>query len=251
MNLFLASFLVALIYALAHMDIRMTGATRWYTPVFVAGVAGLVTGDMRTGIILGVELQLIFLGVVTIGTVAMPDATAGTVLAVAFVNLGGVDNASAIALAMPLALLFQPIANTKLTLLNIFNVRGDKYAEEANVRGVEVSLHLGNIVGFIFDFIPMFIAVYIGQAGVQAIVDLIPTIIMAGLVKTSEILPALGIAYLMTYVMDNFTFPFVLLGFVLSAFLGLDSLGITFIGLIIALVYFNVKNMDTKKGDIL
>lgn len=248
MNLFLASLLVALVYSLANMDIRMFGATRWYTPVFISGVVGLVTGDMKAGIILGVELQLIFLGVLTIGNVAMPDAAAGTALAVAFVNMSGVDSASAIALAMPLALLFQPIANAKLTLLNVFNVRADKHARAANIKGVEANLHLGNLVSFIFDFIPMFVAVYIGQSGVQAIVNLIPDLLMAGLVKTAQILPALGIAYLMTYVVDNFTLPFLLLGFILSTFLGLNSLGIAAIGLVIALVYYNIKRMSSEKG---
>lgn len=248
MNLLLASILVALVYALANMDIRMSGATRWYTPVFISGVAGLVTGDMKTGIIVGVELQLIFLGVLTIGNVAMPDAAAGTVLAVAFINLSGVATASAIALAMPLALLFQPIGNVKLTLLNVFNVQGDKHAKNADIKGVERSLHLGNLVAFLFDLIPMFIAVYIGQSGVQFIVNLIPDLLMAGLVKTAQILPALGIAYLMTYVMDKQTFPYVILGFILSSFLGLDSLAIAGIGLVIALVYFNTRNSQANKG---
>lgn len=250
MNLLLASILVALVYGLANMDIRMSGATRWYTPISIAAVVGLVTGDMQTGIIMGIELQLIFLGIITIGNVAMPDAAAGTALAIAFVNIGGLNPTSAIALAMPLALLFQPIGNVKLALLNVFTIRADKHSKNANIRGVETSLHLGNITAFLFDFIPMFIAVYIGRAGVQAVVNVIPGILMAGLEKTAEILPALGIAYLMVYVIDKFTLPYLFLGFILSSFLGMDSLGVAFIGLVIALVYFNTKQGSNEKGEV-
>lgn len=241
--------LIALIYTLGNMDVRFFGANRWNWPIFLSAVVGLAAGDLKTGIILGVELQLIFLGFVNIGMSVMPDAAAGSTLAVAFVIMSGLDSAAAIALAMPIALLFQPLGIVKNVILNVFNVRGDECSKKADTRGLELCLHGGNMVAALFDFIPMFVALYAGSAAVEAIVNFIPAIVMTCLSKTAQVLPALGIAYLMSYVIDGFTLPFVFLGFALSAYLGLDALAISIFGGVIAIVYFNVKNRKSAGGN--
>lgn len=237
--------LIALVYTLGNMDVRYFGAHRVNWPIFLAAVVGLVAGDLRTGIIMGVELQLIFLGFVAIGMSTLPDGAAGTTLAVAFVILSGLETTAAIALAMPIALLFQPLQIVKNVFLNFFNVRGDKYAADADVKGVERCLNGGNLLSAVFDFVPMFIILYLGSAAVEMLVNVIPLVVMNCLNKTAQILPALGIAYLMNYVVDSFTLPFVFLGFGLCAFFDLGALGVSLFGAVIAVVYFNVKRLNT------
>ncbi len=237
----LKCIIVAIVYALSVMDTRMFGANRWNFPICLSAVVGFFAGDLRTGIILGVELQLIFLGFVNIGMSVMPDSIAGTTLAVSFVILNGLDSSAAIALAMPIALLFQPVGIVKNVVLNWFNVKGDEYAKKGDTRGLTLCLHVANLLQGAVDFVLMFLALYAGSAAVQALVDAIPPILMACLNKTAQVLPALGIAYLMSYVIDNFTMPFVFLGFALAAYLGLDALAISLFGGVIAVIYFNMK----------
>lgn len=238
--------LVALVYMLGVMDTRMFGANRWNFPICFSAVVGLVCGDLTTGIIMGVELQLIFLGFVNIGMSVMPDSIAGTALAVSFTILSGLESSAAIAMAMPITLLFQPIGIVKNVVLNYFNVKGDEYAKKANAHGLTITLHVANILQGLVDFTLMFVALYAGSTVVQAVVDAIPPIVMACLNKTAQVLPALGVAYLMSFVTDSFTMPFVILGFALASYLGLDALGISLIGGVIAVIYFNIKNL--KKG---
>lgn len=226
--------LLAMVYMLGNMDVRYFGAHRVNWPIFLAAVVGFVAGDMRTGIIMGVELQLIFLGFVAIGMSTLPDGAAGTTLAVSFAIMSGLDTTAAIALAMPVALLFQPLQIIKSVGLNFFNVRGDVYAAKADYKGVERCLNGGNIVSAIFDFVPMFVILYLGSGAVEGIVNMLPDIVMNCLNKTAQVLPALGIAYLMGYVVDSFTMPFVFLGFALSAYFGLDALGVSLLGGVIA-----------------
>lgn len=245
--MFIKCLLIALVYTLGNMDTRMFGANRWNWPISLAVVIGLVAGDVQKGVMMSVELQMIFLGFVAIGMSTIPDGAAGTTLAVAFAVLNGIDSAAAIALAMPVALLFQPLQPFKNTLLNIYNVKADQYAAKGDEKGVERQLHLGNLFAALFDFVPMFLILFAGSQVVETVVNAIPTVLMNCLSKTSQILPALGVAYLMTYVCDKFTMPFVFLGFALSVYLGMDSLGVAIIGGVIAVVYFNVKNA-AKKG---
>lgn len=239
--------IIALIYMFGNMDVRMFGANRWNWPIFIGFLVGLAAGDAKTGIIMGAELQLIFLGYVNIGMSVMPDAAAGTTLAIAFVILNGIDSSAAIALAMPIALLFQPIGIVKQVILNWFNVRGDKYAAEANPRGIERCLHVGNWVQAAFDFIPMLLALTVGSVGVEALVNIIPDLVMSCLQKTAVVLPALGVAYLMNYVTDSKTMAFVILGFALTSYFSLDSLAVSIFGAVIAVLYFYA--MRDKKED--
>ena len=107
--MFIQCLLIAIIYMLGNMDTRFFGANRWNWPICLSAIVGLAAGDLTTGIIMGVELQLIFMGFVNIGMSVMPDAAAGSTLAVSFAILSGLDSSTAIALAMPIALLFQPV----------------------------------------------------------------------------------------------------------------------------------------------
>ena len=242
----LKCILLAIVYMLGNMDVRYFGAHRVNWPIFISAVVGFVAGDLRTGILMGVELQLIFLGFVAIGMSTLPDGGAGTTLAISFAILGGLDSVSAIAMAMPIALLFQPLQIVKSAGLNVFNVRADVYAAKGNYKGVEWCLRSANLVSAIFDFVPMFIILYLGSGSVESIINALPTIVMSCLNKTAQVLPALGIAYLMGYVVDGFTMPFVFLGFALSAYFGLSALGTSLLGGVIAVIYFNVKRMKAE-----
>lgn len=53
-------------------------------PVFAGLIAGLIMGDLKTGLIIGGSMQLVILGVGTFGGASKIDANSGTVLAVAF-----------------------------------------------------------------------------------------------------------------------------------------------------------------------
>lgn len=44
----------------------------------------------------------------------------------------------------------------------------------------------------------------------------------------------------MNYIMDKDATPFIFLGFILAAFLGVSSLGVAGLGAVIAVVYYNM-----------
>ena len=176
--MFIQCLLIAIIYMLGNMDTRFFGANRWNWPICLSAIVGLAAGDLTTGIVMGVELQLIFMGFVNIGMSVMPDAAAGSTLAVSFAILSGLDSSTAIALAMPIALLFQPVLIIEQTALNYFNVKGDQYSLNADTKGLQRCLFIANGIAGLVDFALMFIALYAGSAAVEAIVNFIPEIVM-------------------------------------------------------------------------
>ena len=73
-------------------------------PVFAGLIAGLVMGDVTTGLIIGGSMQLTVLGVGTFGGASRIDANSGTVIATAFSVGIGMDPEQAIAaIAVPVA----------------------------------------------------------------------------------------------------------------------------------------------------
>lgn len=74
-------------------------------PTVAGGIAGLLLGDMQTGLIVGGTLNLMSLGVGNFGGAVIPDYTSGAVLGAAFAIMSGQDAKLGISLGIPVALL--------------------------------------------------------------------------------------------------------------------------------------------------
>ena len=233
--------LIAMVHVLGILDGRIFGQNLLNTPIVEATLVGIILGDMTTGLVMGATLQLIFMGFVGIGATALPNSSAGTILAVSFAIISHLDAEQAIALAMPVALLFQPCGIIPRIINNIFNGRCDACAEKGDYKGIERNFWLGVLDFAIIYFVPMFLAVYFGQGAVEAVLSVIPQVVLDGLSKASSLLPSLGIALLMNYIVDSDCIAYIFLGFGLSAYLGIDSLGVALFGCVIAYVYYRLK----------
>ena len=230
--------LVSMVHVLSILDGRILGQNLLNTPIVEATLVGLICGDVQTGLVMGATLQLIFMGFVGIGVTSLPNSSAGTILAVAFAIMSHLSADSAIALSMPIALLFQPCGIIPRIINNIWNPKCDAAAERGDFKAIERYYWLGVVVFAIVYFVLMFLALYSGA--VETIINFIPEVVMNGLTKASSVLPALGIALLMNYIMDKDATPFIFLGFILAAFLGVSSLGVAGLGAVIAVVYYNM-----------
>ncbi|MCZ3394502.1 PTS sugar transporter subunit IIC, partial [Enterococcus faecium] len=73
-------------------------------PIWAGIIAGLVMGDLKTGLIIGGSLQLTVLGVGTFGGASKIDANSGTVMATAFaIGTGMKPEVAVAALGVPVA----------------------------------------------------------------------------------------------------------------------------------------------------
>lgn len=81
------------------------GSTMWNRPIVIAPLVGLVLGDLRTGIMTGATLELIWLGAFPIGASCPPEMVSGAIIGTSFVIKSGADPSAAVALAVPVATL--------------------------------------------------------------------------------------------------------------------------------------------------
>lgn len=89
-------------------------------PLGVGLVAGIIFGDVTAGIIIGAALQAIFIGSVNVGGATSADTVAGTVLAVCFVVVSGMEQGVAIPLAVAAAIFANIIYSLVLNVLMSF-----------------------------------------------------------------------------------------------------------------------------------
>lgn len=104
MDLLVQTLLITLVaaFGFAHDGV---GSTMWNRPIVMAPLVGLVLGDIRTGIMTGATLELIWLGAFPVGASCPPEMVSGAIIGTSFVINSGGEPSAAVALAVPVATL--------------------------------------------------------------------------------------------------------------------------------------------------
>lgn len=231
-------FLVALIASLVYMESRIGGQHMLDRPVIIGPLVGLVMGDLKMGLFVGGNLELVWMGLVGIGTTTPPDVVVGSALATALAIETGATYETTLALAIPISLLAQLVSIGVCILNTVFAHRADKCAEKEDYRGVEVSNWMGSLVYFLAKFLEIFIGYMVGDKVITALVNNIPAGIQSGLAQAGNLLPALGVAMLLQMTYDKKFGAFFFLGFAMAAFLNVSTIGAAFFGVVTAVIYY-------------
>ena len=224
----LDAFFVALAVFVGVAGHELLGMAMLSRPIVVAPLAGLLLGDVQTGLIVGASLESIFMGVVNIGISSTAEPALAAGLATAFaINLGG-NVGTIIPIVFPLAVLGLQLMNFIFSF--VIGPCAPKFEELA-------ILHFGLwfVHYALYALIPFF-AVLFGSDAVQRILEMIPDVIMNGLTVAGNMLPAVGMAMLLQMLWDNKIAIYFLLGFILVAYLDLPLIAIAVLGTIIAVV---------------
>ncbi|WP_155286127.1 PTS mannose/fructose/sorbose/N-acetylgalactosamine transporter subunit IIC [Lacticaseibacillus zhaodongensis] len=213
------------------------GQTMIERPLVVGLVAGIIFGDVRTGVMMGAALEAIFMGAVDIGGALSAEPVTATVLATTFAITLNVNQKAALALAVPIGVFAAFISMfLKNVVMNVFAPAVDKVAEKDDAKAL-TRLHftMWFLNYFVFSLVTFF-SVLAGAKPVQALVDRIPANLMAGLSATGGLLPAVGFAILMRMLWSKQLSPFYFLGFILTAYMKLPSVAVAAVGLVIVIV---------------
>lgn len=166
-------------------------------PTVAGGIAGLLLGDMQTGLFVGGTLNLMSLGVANFGGAVIPDYTSGAVLGAAFAIMSGQDPEFGISLGIPIALLLTQLDVLARFLNTFIQQKADKAAKLGDYKLMEKMNLLGLLPWALSRAVPVVLGLSLGTAFVQGIVDNMPLWLMGGLKTAGQIVPALGIAILL------------------------------------------------------
>ena len=213
--------IILTIYSMYQIMDELTLQTSLSQPIWAGIIAGLVMGDLKTGLIIGGSLQLTVLGVGTFGGASKIDANSGTVMATAFaIGTGMKPEVAVAALGVPVAsLMIQTDILARFTN-TYFQHRIDKMIDEDNYKGIERNYLYGYFPWSLSRGIPVFLALAFGGPFVRSAVEYMNTNLAwlsNGLATAGALLPAVGFAILLRYLPVKKHWPYLILGFVITA----------------------------------
>lgn len=230
------ALMLGLIAGIGILDGRIFGQMMFDRPLVTGLFVGIVLGDVTQGIIIGAQLELIWMGIAGIGAATPPDVVTGGILGTAFAIISGSGVEVALALAVPIAVLAQTLGVVVRIANTYFAHKADKYAKEANYRGLAISMWIPVCLFFLSTFLPTFLAILLGADQVSNLINSIPKVILDGMGVAGSLLPAIGFALLMDMLFSKKMAPFFFIGFLAAAYGGMNITAIALFAVCLAFI---------------
>lgn len=208
-------------------------------PLVASALVGLVLGDVKAALEVGVLIQAMYIGVITPGSVMPFDVDYIGYITTALIVLSKSDPTLAPTLAVPVGLIGVTIWNLIWVINVYFAHKADKYAEEGNVHGIKMMDVLPQVVNFGLRFIPAFVIMYYGQGVLENILNVLPEFIIHYLQVVGGMLPALGIGLLLNMIAkEKIYLGLFLVGFIVVQYLHLPMIPIALLAMVIATFWY-------------
>ena len=203
---------------------------QFHRPLVACTLTGMALGSPTVGIMVGGTLEMFALGWMNVGAAMAPDAalasTVSTIIAVA--SLGGdptkADIATAahtaiIGVAVPLAIAGQALTIFVRTIAIFFAHQADRFAEQANYRGIAI-MHFTalGLQGLRVAIPTAAVAALASGDTVKHALDAIPKVITEGLGIAGGFIVVVGYAMVINMMKARKLMPFFFLGFIFATF---------------------------------
>lgn len=220
----------------------------WYTitrPLVSGLLIGLILGDVKTGILVGVAVQVVYIAIVTPGGQMPQDlnsaAFMGVALGVASVK-GGATIGSAVAIATAVGAVGTIFHNFMMLTNSFWNHRAIASIEKGDYRGLRFNHYIGpQAIQFLYRFIPTFAVVYYGSGLATNLINYFPmtSFTMRALTALGGMLPAVGVAILLRQVTQkDIELVYFLAGFTLIAAMKINMIALAILGCFFAYLHF-------------
>ena len=196
---------VSFIGGLLSLDVSAWGQIMVSRPIVCGPIIGLLLGDLKTGLIIGALLELIWINVISVGAAIPPDATIVAVTCAALImltertltlgnNFQGSYRMVVLALTMPLGEIFKRIDIKQRKLNARFVHYLDREIIKGNLKALEkvnyFSLFLFFLKGFLFSLVAISMGIYV----LPKLFSYLPYGTLVGLNFAYRLMPALGLA---------------------------------------------------------
>ena len=208
-------------------------------------IAGLVVGDVTLGFEIGATCLLMSVGYYTYGGATIPDYITGAIFGVVVAkNTGSYDIGLTIAVTLSLLMTQMDILGRAST--TVFQHLADKALAENHIARFEMWTLLGTLPWGLSRFIPVFLGILLvnsleGFASFATSIEWVSN----GLRIVGKALPAVGFALLLSYMDIKKYWPFMIIGYVMFAYMKVGTIGIAIVGAAAGALYISM-NGGTK-----
>ena len=174
------------------------------------------------------------------------------VFGTALTLVSGADPSLAPTFAVPFSLLGILINQAYMTINSLWIHKADKYLEEGNITGLRLMNYVpSGILSLILYGIPAFALVQFGGGFATTVLAAIPTPMIQALKVVGALMPALGIAMLLSYLGKKKLIAFFFIGYFATVYLKLDTMAITiFAAAIGVIIYLFSKNKEESEEGV-
>ncbi len=255
--------LIAVFVYLGSIGSIVGNTIGWYTlgrPLIASFVVGVILGDVQTAMMVGIPLQIMYMGNVTPGGAVAWDLSYATYIgtAGAIVFGKGMGMTEIIGLAVVFAgiggLVGQIMWNVSYALNLPLNRVASRYAEAGETKKMFIpNVVLGQLIGFVCRFVPAIIVLTsITAASAQAdFAKIIPGWITTALGIFGGMMASLGMGIILSFlVKKKYHIVIFLAGFILITYFNLSTMAAAVVAVITAILYYVIVNSAsiTKKG---
>lgn len=202
---------------------------------------GLILGDLKTALLCGGTIAPLFLGYAAVGAVVATDKAAATIIPTAAVICYGMDLNMALALSVPVGLLFAQMHTLRRTIGSWYIRRAEKIIENG-CDGKKLYLNgvlLPSLVKVVLFWLPMTLICYFALQSFSDIMNQIPAWLQSGLSAVGGVLPALGMGLLLNCMGEKKLLPFFFAGYFMAKYTGLDNIALVLIALFLSWLWLN------------
>ena len=220
------------------------GINKSTRPIIMCTLTGLVLGDLAQGVTIGGTLELATMGMMGIGISIPINITIAGVLGAGFAIAGGLSAEAAVALAIPVGIVFRLLEHVATTGYDLVAAKMlFDHPERNTPQRVTQAFWLIFGLSCLFMFLTVFLSLLVGADAVANVANAIPENIMNAIGTGTNLLAALGFAMLFNLTQSPKTLAFFFIGFVLASYLGMPTMGIAIIGAgAAAIAYFFTGN---------
>jgi len=228
-----------------------TGFMVWNRPFISGTIVGLILGDPMKGMLVGATINLVYLGWISAGGSAPADIGFAGVIGTTVAITGNLTADEALAVAVPVGLLGAYLGTLTMTLCSVFPQWADRYAEEANTKGVGmVNVWPRQLLLLPFRIIPIFLVVMYGGDAVSGLLRALPQGAINGLNVAGAMLPAVGVAMLLMYMGRKKLMPFFFMGYLLAGYATKNLMLAATLGTVIALIYIQFVPAEMEADEL-
>ncbi|MDR3289514.1 MAG: PTS system mannose/fructose/sorbose family transporter subunit IID [Peptococcaceae bacterium] len=216
------------------------------TPPLVLGyLIGLILGQPMQGAVIGASITLVYMGTISVGGTQPANPMIGTVLGTTFALMNGLTYEAALALAVPIGIVFASLRVWGNTGAVFFAQGVSRSVHKRKLGAMWAWSWAGLLYKVLLYTVLMFVVLQFGITAASQVLGNIPKWFNAGLNVAGNALPAVGIALGLKYIADKGRIYFCMLTFILAAQLrGLSTLVCVLVTLavIVILTYKKIEN---------
>ena len=242
------ALVLMILTCVAAYDAYGTQLQFFTSKVVIGFILGLVFGDVTTGLYLGGTLQLMSMGVVGLAGASVPNYTVATLVAVPIAIAAGGSYEAGLAIGIPVAMLYVQLDIIHKILNGIVARWSQNYCNKKEFGKMNNILWLGTVMQVLTYLVPVGISVFVGINAINTILAVLPAWFMGGLKVAGKILPVVGIAMLLNYMPAQRYINYLIIGFVLYAYINIPMLGIALVGFALAFKFFKDELYRSKNS---